>query len=503
MEKVKRLALRAVSGVLLFSAVLDSAAPARAQAAPAVSPASASLIGDVLSSRNRMEEDLRVLTDEIGGRVTGSPAYEAALRWGVEAFRRAGVDAVELESYDAPARWEAEAARASVVSPYRFALKVTSFALAPSTPGVLTAALVDAGAGRRADFERLGGKARGAIALVRTKPMKSFDDLFAEYLMGPEMLETARAKGVAAILFLSSRPRGLLYRHQVSLDGTVSPLPMAEVAREDGLRLARLLEKGRELTVSLGIKNRVGGPWSAQNVVAEIRGSAKPEEIVLLGAHLDSWELGTGALDNGVNCALVVEAARAIAAGPKPRRTIRFVLFTGEEFGLLGSRGYVARHRSEMDRHVAVVIHDIGDGRIRGYFENGRPDLVPALTAVLEPVSSWGAGALSDEAILGTDNFDFLLEGVPNLVADQEAEKYLPDYHAESDTFDKVDFHEARSNAAIAAVTVAGLANAPGRPGPRQSRSEIRRVLEKSGLMDQMRTYGLWADWERGERGRK
>ena len=502
---MRRQRLCVLPAVLLFSAGLGSARPARAQAAPVRSPdsASAALIGEVQSSRNRMEEDLRVLTDEIGGRVTGSPAYEAALRWGIDAFRRAGADTVKLESYDAPARWEAEVARASVVSPYRFPLKVTSFALAPSTPSVLTAALVDAGTGRRADFERLGGKTKGAIALVRTKPMKSFDDLFAEYLMGPEMLETAQAKGIASILFLSSRPRGLLYRHQVSLDGTVSPLPMVEIAREDGLRLARLLEKGRDLTVSLEVKNRVGGPWRAENVVAEIRGSGKPEEIVLLGAHLDSWELGTGALDNGVNCALVVEAARAIAAGPRPRRTIRFVLFTGEELGLLGSRGYVTGHREEMDRHVAVVIHDIGDGRITGYYENGRPDLVPALAAVLEPVSSWGSSALSDEAILGTDNFDFLLEGVPNLVANQEAERYLPDYHAESDTFDKVDFREARRNAAIAAVTVAGLANAPGRPGPRQSRSEIAKVLEKSGLRDQMRTYGLWAEWERGQRGRR
>jgi hypothetical protein len=152
---------------------------------------------------------------------------------------------------------------------------------------------------------------------------------------------------------------------------------------------------------------------------------------------------------------------------------------------------------------VAAVIHDIGDGKITGYYENGRPDLVPALAAVLAPVSAWGSSGLIDEAILGTDNFDFLLEGVPNLVANQEPERYLPDYHAESDTFDKVDFREARLNAAIAAVTVAGIADARGRLGPRQSRAEIAQVLEKSGLADQMKTYGLWSDWEAGKRGRR
>ncbi len=503
---MKRSVLRALLAALLVPAV-PGATPlpeARATAAAAsATSGSAALIGEVLSPRNRMEEDLRVLTDEIGGRVTGSPGYEAALQWGVEAFRRAGVDSVKLESYDAPARWEAESATAAVMAPWQFPLRVVSFALAPSTQGVLAAPLVDAGTGRRTDFEKLGGKARGAVALVRTKPMKSFEDLFAEYLSGPEMLDAARKSGISAILFLSSRPRDLLYRHQVALDGTVSALPMALIAREDGLRLARLLEKGRAVKVSLDLKNRVGGPWRPQNVVAEIRGGARPEEIVLLGAHLDSWELGTGALDNGVNCALVVEVARSLAAGPRPARTVRLVLFTGEELGLLGSRGYVAGHRDELDRHVVAIIHDIGDGRITGYYDNGRPELVSALSPLLEPVAAWGSTGFSDEALLGTDNFDFLLEGVPNLVANQEAERYLPDYHAESDTFDKVDFREARLNAAIAAVAVAGIANAPGRPGPRQTRAEIAKVLEKSGVADQMKTYGLWADWESGKRGRK
>ncbi len=276
------------------------------------------------------------------------------------------------------------------------------------------------------------------------------------------------------------------------------------MAREDGLRLSRLIESGKPLRISLDLRNRVGGPGQARNVVAEIRGGSLPDEIVLLGAHLDSWDLGTGALDNGVNCALVVEVARALAAAarPRPRRTVRFVLFTGEESGLLGSRGYVERHRAEMGRYAAVLIHDVGDGRIRGYFNNGRPDLTAALSAALAPVAASGARGSNDEAILGTDNFDFLLEGVPNFVADQETERYLADYHAQSDTFDKVDLREASWNAAVAAVATFGFADAPGRPGPRQSREEIGRLLEKTGLARQMRSYGLWEDWEKGRRGR-
>ena len=472
-------------------------------ATPAPTRKTPPIAAEVLSDRSRMDEDLRILCDEVGGRPTGSMAYGAALEWGLEAFRRAKVDSVALESYDAPALWEGVDAEASVVSPVRFPLRVVSFANAPSTSGKLKAPLVDGGTGVKSAFEKLGRRARGAIVLVRTRPMLSFDDLFAEYLGGPEMLKAAEDAGAAAILFVSTRPRDLLYRHSITFDGTLVSIPMAMVSREQGLRLARLLDKNEEPRLELEIQNRTGGPWKPKNVVAEIRGSEKPDEIVLIGAHLDSWDLGTGALDNGVNAALVVEVARAIAAGPRPKRTVRFVLFTGEENGLVGSRGYVAAHRDEMDRYDAVLIHDIGDGRIVGYFTDGRPDLHPALAKVLSPVAGWGAAGLNDEAILGTDNFDFLLEGVPNLIGNQETAKYLADYHAESDTFDKVDLGQARKNAAIAAVAVTGIANAPARIGQRQSRAEVTRVLEKAGLADQMKTYSLWADWESGKRGRK
>jgi carboxypeptidase Q len=485
------------AALALFVALSTIAAtPAPARKTPAIA-------AEVLSDRSRMDEDLRILCDEVGGRPTGSMAYGASLEWGLAAFRRAKVDSVALESYDAPALWEAIDAEASVVSPVRFPLHVVSFANAPSTSGTLKVPLVDAGFGSKAAFEKLGGRARDAVALVRSKSMLSFDDLFAEYLAGHEMLKAAEEARVAAILFVSTRPRDLLYRHTITFDGTLVSIPIALVSREQGLRLARLLDRGDQPEVSLEINNRTGGPWRPQNVVAEIRGSEKPDEIVLLGAHLDSWDLGTGALDNGVNSALVVEVARAIAAGPRPRRTVRFVLFTGEENGLLGSRGYVAAHRDDMDRYDAVLIHDIGDGRILGYFTDGRPDLHRPLAKVLAPVAGWGAAGLNDEAILGTDNFDFLLEGVPNLIANQETARYLPDYHAESDTLDKVDLSQARKNAAIAAVAVAGIANAPARVGKRQSRAEIARLLEKSGLAGQMKTYGLWSDWESGKRGRK
>jgi carboxypeptidase Q len=498
MKMKRRLAIAALATA--WAVAIEAQAPAASSAGDE----NAALIQSLTGPSSRLEANLRVLSDEIGGRVTGSAGYEKALQWAVSAFRQAGVDSVKLESYPVSFQWEPVSASARVVAPSEFPLRVVSLGLVPSTPGAITAAIVDVGEGRRADFDRLGGIGRGAIALVHRGPMKSFEDLFAEYLEGPETMQAAADHGLAAVLFISTRPRDLLYRHSVTW-GSIAPIPMAQVAREDGLRLARLVESGAVPRVTLDIRNRVGGPGKAMNVVAEIRGAEKPGEIVLLGAHLDAWDLGTGALDNGVNCALVVDVARAIAAGPRPARTVRFVLFTGEEYGLLGSLGYVRAHRSELGRFVAVLIHDIGDGKITGYYTNGRPDLDAPLKKILGPVAGWGADSTDEEAILGTDNFDFLLEGVPNLVANQDPTRYLADYHAESDTFDKVDPELARRNAAIAAVAVVGIANAPSRLGPRQTRAEVSRVLadEKWKLEMQMKTYGLWEDWERGQRGRE
>jgi len=177
--------------------------------------------------------------------------------------------------------------------------------------------------------------------------------------------------------------------------------------------------------------------------VAELPGSDKAQEFVLLGAHLDSWELGTGALDNGCNAALVVDALRAIkASGIRPRRTIRFVLFSGEEEGMIGSRAYTVAHRGELDRVVGEVVFDSGIGQVTGFSLGGRKDALEATAPLVAPLKQFDAATLTTDATWGTDNFDFMLEGVPTFVANQVEGNYLINYHASSDTFDKVDIQQ-------------------------------------------------------------
>jgi len=449
-----------------------------------------------------LAENLRHLTEDVGGRMSGSPAAPRAVAWGVAAFRDAGID-VHTEKFTMPVTWSEGASRLEILSPEPFPLRLVSVAWAPATPrGGISAAVLLAGEGTEADFARLGSTARGRILLVHSNELSSWDDLFQEYMKAPGIIRRAKDSGALAILWMSTRDGTLLYRHSNTLVGKIDILPQAILARDDALRLEHLLMGGKNVRVRLRLPNHVGGPAEQENVVAEIRGREKPDEWVLLGAHLDSWELGTGALDNGCNAALVVEAARDIArTGVRPRASIRFVLFGGEEQGMLGSWAYVRAHRAELDQARAVIVFDMGVGKTTGFMLSGRKDIEAGVREAMKPIEPWGANEHVQDAALGTDNFDFLLEGVPNLIANQVEANYIRNYHASSDTFDKVDFTELKRNTAIAAVTAFGIAERAEPLGPRQSRSEIGALLKATGLEEQMKTASAWPLWESGERG--
>jgi len=476
--------------ILLLSSCLAAQAPAD------------KLLAEGQSSPT-LEKNLRALTDEIGGRVPGTPAMDRAVQWGLNAFKAAGGENVHTEPVPMAASWSEGNTQVDVVSPVQFhvrAVSLTWTAPAASPAGGLP--VVDVGFGKPEGF--LGGAfPRGAIALVHSKTMKTWDDLFEEYLTQAEKLSAARKAGAAGIAFISTREQELLYRHIGSFNDHIVNYPQLLIAREDGERIARLLAAGQKVRLKYAIPNRVGGPFTAQNVVAEIRGREKPEEFVVIGAHLDSWEFGTGALDNGCNAALVIETLRAIkAADLQPRRTIRFVLFTGEEQINVGSFAYTRAHQAELDNTVAMLTWDEGTGKTTGFSLGGRKDLVEPVTRLLEPIKQLGANTLTTDAFLGTDNMDFLLEGVPNLVANQEEANYLINYHASSDTYDKVDLPQLRKHIAIAAYLTYGIADAAERLGPRQDRKQIEALIQETHLDEQLKAFELWADWVGGHRGR-
>jgi carboxypeptidase Q len=468
-----------------------------AQAAAKITP--------IVMGESLLEENLRRLTDDVGGRVTGSPEMAQAVDWAVAAFRAAGVD-VRTEEYALPHAWSEGATHLEVLGPVSFPISLVSVGLSPATPrDGIEAPLVFIGNGTEADFARAGSSLRGAILLVHTEVSHTWEDLFREYDIPPPIIDRAGKAGAAAILWTGERERKLLYRHTNSPDGRLEELPQAILAREDGLRLERTaVAHPGKIRLRLTMPNKISGPVNQENVIGEIRGYEKPDEIVVLGAHLDSWELGTGALDNGCNAAMVIEAARAIkASGLLPRRTIRFILFSGEEQGLLGSWAYVRAHRGEMDKYRGVIIFDSGIGRVTGYSLGGRHDIAAALQEILKPFAGWGVDTQTLDATTGTDHLDFLLEGVPTLVANQEVANYLQNYHAASDTFDKVDIRELKLNTVLAAVTAWGIADRVEPIGKRQSRAELEALMKETGLDKELQNLDMWKDFQSGARGRQ
>jgi hypothetical protein len=384
-------------------------------------------------------------------------------------------------------------------------LRAVSEGWSPATSGDgIEANVIDIGDGSDADFSR-AGNLKGAILLAHSEIGSAWPDLFEEYMRPPIIISHAVKGGAAAILWTGARERLLLYRHTNALNGEIDKIPQAVVAREDAQRLARLVAATPgKVHVKLYLPNEIGGPIEQENVVGEIRGYEKPDEAVILGAHLDSWELGTGALDNGCNAALVIEAARAIKAmGLLPKRTIRFILFTGEEQGTVGSFAYVKAHAAELDKIRGVIIFDSGSGRVSGYSLGGRRDTEAGLNQILKPLDAWGVTQHTADASFGTDNFDFLLEGVPTFVANNEIANYLANYHAASDTFDKVDQRELKINTVIAALTAWGIADREEPIGKRQSRAELDALVKETGLDQQMKLLGYWEQWQSGARGRK
>ena len=452
-----------------------------------------------------LEENLRFLTDTVGGRVTGSPAADRAVGWAVEALHHAGVDEVHTEKFTIPISWSEGNSRVEILSPEPFPVRMVSIGWSPATPeGGITSNIVDVGMGNDEGFAKAGSAARGAIILVHTNFLVTFDDLVNEYNVDGEVIGRAMKAGASAIFWMSTRPNLLLYRHTINVNGELEQLPQAVLAREDAERIARFLAAGQKVQVHFEMPNHIGGPANSENVVAEIRGRENPDEFVLVGAHLDSWDLGTGALDNGCNVAMIIDAARIIHnSGTIPRRSIRFVFFTGEEQGMLGSAAYAHAHRAELDRMIAAVIFDSGIGRVTGFSLSGRKDIVAAVQTTLEPLKTLGALDFTFDASMDTDNFDFVLEGVPTLVGNQEPANYMLNYHAASDTFDKVDFKELKHNAAIAAITAFALADSEERIAPRQSRAQVEGLLKQTGMDKEMKDFNFWPLWEKSERGRE
>ena len=444
--------------------------------------------------RSEVMQNLQYMSDAIGPRLSGSAAMRQANEWVAERFRAYGLNA-SLEAFPFGVTWERGPISVQLVSPFRRALLAYSWAWTEGTGGkALTGPVVRVSIASPEELEANRDRIRGAWIMLNDPafvwnpdgPAMTAADSAARRAEFEQRQQAARANADTSAAARERRQQfgidrpflmkkygalgtindGSKEHTLVTMSGSpnrVSPLPNIVVAHEDYLMLNRQVEANLAPRVEATIDNRIGtAPVEQWNTIGEIRGTELPGQVVILGAHLDSWDHAQGVTDNGASSMAVVEAARIIAqSGLKPKRTIRFILFTGEEQGLLGSRAYAAAHAAEADSIQAVMVLDNGTGMILGQALQGRNELAQLWRDLLAPVAHLGAGRVREANKGGTDHLAFVPYGVPAFNFDQEPRGYNHTHHSQSDTFDKAVASDLRQASAVMAVTAFALANLP------------------------------------------
>jgi hypothetical protein len=474
--------------VLVFLCQLLAAA---APQSPAGDFPAARVIGEVFTEGQQMQY-LSLLSDQIGSRLTGSKGAERAMQAMEAEMKRVGLARVHRELFTIPVSWERGQATASLINFGDRPLTIASYTWTPATTGPALGPVIEVGAGRPEDIERVRGRLKGAIVLA-TPSGASLDEVIYNFYRAPLLAKELKEAGALALMIASDKQNAMLFTAPVDFNARLAALPTVSIAHEDAGLLQRMLARKGDVRVRLDVHNTVGGPFESANVVGEIPGREKPEEIVVVGAHLDSNDLGPGALDDAAGAAAVLETARAIKVlGLIPRRTIRFVLFMSEEQGMLGSNAYVSRHRDEMDRTVAALIMDIGAGKPQGWFSMGRTDLDAQINELMSTFKDLGMSHIEHASFAATDNAAFMAEGVPTLVLLQDETSYFPVLHTVADTPDKADPRDFASCVAALAATAYAIADRPDRFGRRLTVDEVKKLAAETKVDAQWRAAGIW-----------
>jgi carboxypeptidase Q len=292
---------------------------------------------------------------------------------------------------------------------------------------------------------------------------------------GRELEEFLKAEGVACRLMdagIGSKTHGLLMalgQWRAGDRAAQAQLPSAVIPHENYALLYRLAMRPAPAVTKVEVEIQakfIPGPITVFNTVGEVKGSEKPDEFVVIGAHLDSWDLGTGTMDNGTGSCVVLETARAVAAlakaGHRPKRTIRFCLFTGEEQGLHGSREYVKKHAEEMPKTSLAIVHDTGTGKVTGFATMNQPKMIEILEPELKSLAGMdGWAGLDPGYLFGSDHQSFGAEGVAGFACRQEIDEYRYTHHSQTDTFDHAKGPNLVQGAQVLAVTSVRVANLP------------------------------------------
>jgi carboxypeptidase Q len=409
---------------------------------------------------------LESLTTEVGPRLAGSPADAKAVAWGVAKFKELGFDKVWTEPVTIPV-WRRIHEKAAIVAPFPQAVTVTALGSSVSTPkGGLVADIV-----HFASYEALlaapAGSANGKIVYISNK-MERHPSGRGYGKVGPgRFLGAAEAakKGAVGLIIRSVGTDSQRSPHtgMTNYQEGVVKIPAAALSNPDADQLDRILARQQTVKFKLDLLTETEAETLSYNVIGEITGSERPQEIVSIGGHLDSWDLGTGAVDDGAGIAITVAAAKLIAEQQRPKRTIRVVMFAAEEIGVYGGKQYALDHQSELSNHIIGAESDGGAGSVLALSSNIGEQALPALDAMLALMAPLGI-VRSDEVASGSADFGAMVEaGMPAVGLEQDHSEYFDIHHTPDDTLNKVHPEQLAQNVAAWAIFVKIAADWSGR----------------------------------------
>ncbi|MEN9867117.1 MAG: hypothetical protein RL748_2707 [Pseudomonadota bacterium] len=422
----------------------------------------AAKIRDTAAADNVSYRILESLTTEVGSRMAGSEGDAKAVAWAEAKFKALGFDKVWKEAVTFPT-WKRGVERAEIVSPYPHVLSVTALGGSIATPAngikaevVQFATLQDL---KNAQDEAV----RGKIVFINHKMHKP-DDYGVVAAGRSRGASVAGRKGALALVIRSVGTDSHRFPHtgMMRYDSDVVKVPAAAISNSDADLLVRVLERKQAVMLNLTLGASVGENYTSYNVIGEITGSELPQEYVLIGGHLDSWDLGTGALDDGAGCAITMAAAEFLKRqGLRPRRTIRVVLFANEESGLSGGKAYLAANQGQIKRIQAASEADLGQGPVVRLSHHVQAAALPLVRQMQEVLAPLGVSAGKGDAWPGPDMNPLREAGAASFELDLKADDYFDLHHTHDDTFDKIQPERINQATAVYATFAWLAAQAP------------------------------------------
>ncbi len=439
-------------------------------------PAAARILGASLQSSTAYDQ-LGELCDQVGNRISGSERLDQAIAWAVKTMKADGLQNVHTEKIFVP-YWKRGVEKAWTTSPQRHELSILGLGMSVPTPtGGITADVVVVGSFD--ELDKLGeAGVKGKIVL--------YDVPFAGYgkTVGYRVVGASRAAKYGAVASLVRSVGSLSFdtphTGTLAYDEKLPKIPSAAVTIENSTMMRRMAQRGERIKMHLEMENELIPNQPSANVVGEIPGSGNPKEVVLLSGHLDSWDVGQGAQDDGVGCMISLGAAKAILdSGLKPKRTVRVVFFTNEENGDFGGKGYRDAHKAELGNLVAALESDSGNGPVKGFSldlhgegrnktsttspeEKARAEkglaLLKSFSPLLEPLDA----AKMEMGGSGTDVGPTVNEGVPGIGVSHDTTHYWEIHHTKADTFDKIIKLDMQKNIAAVGIMAYVLAEMEG-----------------------------------------